>query len=114
MGRVSDGIPNLIAHTRGAEGVRKDGIGGAALEYRFVYRAVPREGDLLALRSGIKALNGRTIVWVHWLFDRESEMAVATAEAVGVNFDLVARKVVDISDAARREMQRYLVPSLSV
>jgi len=113
MGRVSDGIPNLIARTGGADRARKAGIGGAALEYRFVYRAVPREGDVLALRSGIKALNGKTIVWVHWLFDRESGTAVATAEAVGVNFDLVARKAVDISDTARREMQRYLVPALS-
>ena len=36
MGRVSDAIPNLIALTRGED--RSTGaVGGAALEYRFVY-----------------------------------------------------------------------------
>lgn len=52
MGIVSDGIPNLLAQTSGSDRSKTPTIGGAALEYRFVYRRYPRVGDLLTLRSG--------------------------------------------------------------
>ncbi len=114
MGRVSDAIPNLLARLRGEDRSHDDKTGGAALEYRFVYHATPREGDVLALRSGVKALGEKTMIWIHWLFDRETGQAVATAEAVAVTLDLVARKAVAMTDTARRAMERHLVPSLSV
>lgn len=114
MGRVSDGIANLFARTRGKDGARDENTGGAALEYRFVYRGYPRASDVLSLRSGVKALGSKTITWTHWLFDRETGHAVATAEAVGVHFDLTSRKSIELSAAARRAMERHLVPSLTV
>ncbi|MGH7002122.1 MAG: thioesterase family protein, partial [Stellaceae bacterium] len=113
MGRISDAIPNMIAKIRGVDR-SEEGSGGAALEYRLVYHAAPREGDVLALRSGIKAIGSKTFLWGHWLFDRESGEAVATAEAVAVAFDLATRKSIAISAEMRRSLQNHLVPELSV
>lgn len=113
MGRVSDAIPNLIAQTRGHD--RSSGqIGGAALEYRFVFRAPAREGDLLILKSGLKSVSAKTYVWAHWLFDAESGDCFATAEAVAVAMDLATRKAIDIPPDMRAHLERMIVPGLSV
>jgi len=113
IGRVSDAIPNVIVKTRGVDR-SQGGFGGAALEYRLVYHGRPRDGDLLALRSGIRSLGVKTLIWGHWLFDRETGTAVATSEAVAVSFDLAERKAVPIDDATRAALARHLVPELSV
>jgi acyl-CoA thioester hydrolase len=113
IGRVSDAVPNIIVKTRGVDR-SQSGFGGAALEYRLVYHERPREGDLLALRSGIRSLGVKTLIWGHWLFDRETGTAVATSEAVAVSFDLAERKAVAIDDATRAALARHLVPELSV
>jgi acyl-CoA thioester hydrolase len=114
MGHIADGLPNLIAKTRGIDRSEDETLGSAALEYRLVYRAAPRAGDLLALRSGLKAIGAKTINWVQWLFDRESGRAVATAESINVNFDLVQRKSTAIGDQQRRALSRHLAPGLTV
>ncbi|HUN51337.1 MAG TPA: thioesterase family protein [Candidatus Sulfotelmatobacter sp.] len=114
MGRVADGLPNLIAKTRGIDRSEDDGYGSAALEYRFVFRSAPRAGDLLALRSGLKGIGAKTVNWVQWLFDRASGQAVATAESINVNFDLVRRKSMPIGDEQRRALARHIVPGLSL
>lgn len=113
MGRVSDGIPNLIAQTRG-EDRSASRIGGAALEYRFVYRTYAREGDLLVLKSGLKSVGAKTYTWCHWLFDAESGENVATAEAVAISMDLVERKAIEIPPDMRANLERMVVPDLSV
>ena len=116
MARVSDGVPNLVARTRGDDrsSQKDDRLGGAALEYRFVYRAVPRTGDVLVLRSGVKAVGGKTTTWTHWMFDRESGACVATAESVVVTLDLATRKAVEIPPEARRRLERHVVPGITV
>jgi acyl-CoA thioester hydrolase len=114
MGRVADGIPNLVARTRGVDRSSSAELGGAALEYRFVFRSTPRAGDLLALRSGLKALGGKTVNWVQWLFDRESGEAVATAESINVTFDVAERKAIDMGDELRAIFSRHVRPELSV
>ena len=113
IGRVSDSVPNMVAKTRGVD--RSAGAtGGAALEYRLVYHATPRRGDLLALRAGIRAIGPKALTWAHWLFDRETGEAVATTEAVVVSFDLKTRKSVEMPPAQRAALERFLVPGLSV
>jgi acyl-CoA thioester hydrolase len=113
MGRVSDGIPNLIAQTRG-EDRSTSRIGGAALEYRFVYRTPAREGDLIVLKSGLKSVTGKTYVWCHWLFDAETGESIATAEAVAISMDLVERKAIEIPPDMRANLERLIIPGLSV
>ena len=113
MGRVSDAIPNLIAQTSGQD--RSVGrVGGAALEYRFVYRAFAREGDLLVLKSGLKSVSSKTYVWCHWLFDGDTGECFATAEAVAVAMDLVERKAIEIPPDMRTHLEPLVVPGLSV
>lgn len=113
MGRVSDAIPTLIVETRAGD-VRTANVGGAALEYRFVYRKAAESGDLLILKSGLRAVGNKTFSYCHWLFDVESGECVATAEAVAISFDLVARKAIDIPADRRALLESHIIPHLSV
>lgn len=113
MGRVSDAIPNLIAQTRG-EDRSTSSTGGAALEYRLVYRVPAREGDLLILKSGLRSVSSKTYIWCHWLFDAETGECFATAEAVAIAMDLTTRKAIDIPPGMREQLERLVIPGLSV
>lgn len=114
MARVSDAIPNLLGQVTGGDRSQSGRIGGAALEYRFVYRRPALDGDVIAIRSGLKSIGPKTYIWCHWLFDLDSGEAVATAEAVAVSMDLVERKAIPIPDALRAHLETMLVPDLSV
>ncbi|MDO8838960.1 MAG: acyl-ACP thioesterase [Parvibaculum sp.] len=114
MGIVSDGIPNLLAQTSGADRSRTPTVGGAALEYRFVYRRHPRAGDVLTLRSGLKNVGPKIYTWCHWLFDLETGEAIATAEAVAVALDLTTRKAIAIPDEMRTNLESLVIDGLGV
>lgn len=114
MGIVADGIPNLLVQVEGRDRSKTPGLGGAALEYRFVYRRQPRVGDVLTLRSGLKELGEKTYVWCHWLFDLETGEAVATAEAVAIALDLNTRRAMPIPDDLRGRLAERVVPELGV
>ncbi|MEQ1863326.1 MAG: thioesterase family protein [Micropepsaceae bacterium] len=113
MGRVSDAIPNLIVQTSGQDR-SASGIGGAALEYRFVYRDFARDGDVMVLKSGLKSVSSKTYVWCHWLFNAETGECISTAEAVAVAMDLSARKAIEIPPDMRTRLEALIVPGLSV
>jgi acyl-CoA thioester hydrolase len=113
IGRISDAIPNLLAQTRGHD--RTSGsVGGAALEYRIVYRSPARGGDLLVVKSGLKSVSAKTYVWCHWLFDGETGDCLATAEAVAVPLDLTERKAIEIPADMRAHLESLVLPGLSV
>jgi acyl-CoA thioester hydrolase len=114
IGKISDSIPNLLLHAREEADPQGRRIGGAALEYRVVYRSVPREGDLLALRAGLSGFTKKATSWVHWLIDRETGEAVATAESVGVRFDLDARRALEHPPATLQALEAGVVPGLTV
>lgn len=114
IARIWDGVPNSPARGVRREGQPTGKIGSAALEYRLVYHRHVRAGDLLTVRSGLKAVGSKTTTWAHWLFDGESGAAVAAAEAVGVSFDLATRKAVGMGEEVRRAMEELVVPNLSV
>jgi acyl-CoA thioester hydrolase len=115
MGRVSDAIPNLLLRTTGRDRSAETAsrIGGAALEYRFVYRKPARAGDLISVRSGVKSIGPKTYNWVHWILNEETGEALATAEAVAVAMDLDSRKAIPIPDALRAVLMPLIVPGLS-
>lgn len=113
IGRVSDAIPNLIVLTGGGDRATS-GIGGAALEYRFVYRTPIRVGDLLIVKSGLKTVSSKTYVWTHWLFDAETGDCFATSEAVAVAMDLTTRKALSLPDEMRANLERLIIPGISV
>jgi acyl-CoA thioester hydrolase len=112
MGRVSDGIGHFFQHLRGSQ--RGPGIGGAALEYRYVFHERPQLGDIVEVRSGLKGLGNKTSHICHWIFNVETGRCAATSEAVAVSFDLTTRKAIDIPPEARAAMEQRIVPGLSV
>lgn len=114
MGIVSDGIPNLLAQTSGSDRSKTPTVGGAALEYRFIYRRYPRTGDVLTLRSGLKQVGPKTYTWCHWLFDLETGEAVATAEAIAIALDLTTRKSIPIPDEMRANLETLVIEGLGV
>src|SRR4051812_46544704 len=118
IGRVSDGIgafigpfrDTVVAHAE----PRPARIGGAVLEYRLVQLAWPRAGDRVELRSGLVGTEGQAMRVVHWMLDPATGRAWGTSEAVAITFDLDARKVVPISEAARSELAKSAVAGLAL
>jgi acyl-CoA thioester hydrolase len=113
MARFVDAIPHLTAHIPGLRGDADVKIGTVALEARVIYRDAPREGDVLALRSGLKTLAGKTATRVHWLFNLETGEAVATGEILSIFLDLRTRRAVEPAAEQRHEMEKQLLPGLS-
>jgi acyl-CoA thioester hydrolase len=111
MARVSDGIGHYFNALRGQ---RPDGMGGAALEYRYVFHERPRLGDIIEVRSALKGLGNKTNHIVHWIFNVETGRCAATSEAVAVSFDLTTRKAVEIPMEVRLELERKIIEGLSV
>jgi acyl-CoA thioester hydrolase len=118
IGRVSDGIGAFITPFRDTVVAHADDkparVGGAVLEYRLVQLAWPRAGDRVELRSGLAGTEGRAMRVVHWMLDPTTGKAWGTSEAVAITFDLDARKVAPISDAARAELGKSVVPGLTL
>jgi acyl-CoA thioester hydrolase len=111
MARVSDGIGHFFNALRGP---RSKGVGGAALEYRYVFHERPQLGDVIEVRSGLKGIGNKTTHIGHWIFNLETGRCVATSEAVAVSFDLTTRKALAIPPEARAELEKHVVPGLSV
>lgn len=111
MARISDGIGHYFQALRGP---RSQGIGGAALEYRYVFHERPRVGDIIEVRSALKGVGNKTSHICHWVFDVESGRCAATSEAVAVSFDLETRKAIAIPDDVRAHMEKQVLPDLSV
>jgi acyl-CoA thioester hydrolase len=118
IGRVSDGIPRLIRSFRevvvsgAAESPGR--VGGAVLEYRLIQFDWPRAGDRIEIRSGLKDADARTKRVIHWMLDPDTGKAWGAAEAVAVTFDLDARKIIPISDAARLELMQHAKAGLAL
>jgi acyl-CoA thioester hydrolase len=118
IGRVSDGVPGLLGRVRKAvtEAAPQKAarVGGAVLEYRLLYLDWPRAGDHLELRSGISGVEEKTQRMVHWLLDPTTGKAWGSAEAVAVNLDLDARKIIPIAPEARAALKDYIVEGLTI
>lgn len=116
IGRVSDGVPALLADLRKLvkEGspTQPKRMGGAVLENRLDYRSLPRMGDHVEIRSGLAEVTDRFQRMIHWMFDPVSGRLLAVSEAVAINLDLDARKVVPISEEARAVLATRLRPGL--
>ncbi|RYF94523.1 MAG: thioesterase [Caulobacteraceae bacterium] len=118
IGRVSDGIGGLVGPMRaivaGHAPNKPARTGGAVLEYRLVQLGWPRAGERFELRSGLASADGRTMRMIHWMLDPETGKVWGTSEAVAITFDLDARKVVPIEDAARQALMATAVEGLAL
>jgi acyl-CoA thioester hydrolase len=113
IARIWDGVPNLRNRGTGL-GIKEEGMGGAALEYRVAQFRPLRAGQLLTVCSGLKALGEKTTTWTHLVHDGESGAVVAASEAVGIAFDLKLRKAVAIPPERRAALEALLVPGLGL
>jgi acyl-CoA thioester hydrolase len=113
IARIWDGVPNLRNRGTGL-GIKEEGMGSAALEYRVAQCRPLRAGQLLTVCSGLKALGEKTTTWTHLVHDGESGAIVAAAEAVGIAFDLKARKAVAIPAERRAALEALLIPGLGL
>lgn len=118
IGRVSDGIGTFIHPFRDVVVEHADHkpqrMGGAVLEYRIVHLASPRAGDRIEIRSGLLGTDARTMRVVHWMLDPATGEPWGTSEAVAITFDLDARKVVPVTDAARAALSAHEVKGLAL
>jgi acyl-CoA thioester hydrolase len=118
IGRVSDGIPGLVGHTRNviAEAMpeRPKRMGGAVLEYRLVHLDWPRAGDRIAIRSGLVGVDQRTQRMIHWMLDPETGRPWGVSEAVAVTLDLDQRKIVPVPEAAQALLNAAAVKGLTL
>jgi acyl-CoA thioester hydrolase len=114
-GFISDGVSNFFtASSPERARARAEGkVGGAALEYRFVYRKPARIGDIVTVRSGYMGATDKVQKFCHWILDLATGEALATCEVVAVMFDLVARKIIPLPDDVRADIEAIKVDGLS-
>lgn len=112
IGRVSDGVPTLGAALGG--GPRREGVGGAVLEYRLAYANRPRAGDRYDVRSGLISFDDRSQRVAHWVLDPETGAPWATSEAVAISLDLEARKIIPLTDETKVRLASRVTPGLTL
>jgi acyl-CoA thioester hydrolase len=116
IGRVSNGMPNLLSQWREdatAEMTEIDGIeriaGAAVLEYRLDYLAWPSIGDLTAIYSGLVEISDKTNKLRHLVLDPITGRPWCVCEALAVTLDLKARKIVANPPRARAALEAMMV-----
>jgi len=114
MGFISDGVPHFFDALGELQRDTDKSIGAAALEYRIVYRATARVGDLLSIHSGLQGVSSKATLFCHWMFDEESGRCVATSHAVAVCFDLESRRALTIPEDVRPRLEAQVVEGLRV
>jgi acyl-CoA thioester hydrolase len=116
IGRVSDGIPQLIGRVRSiiaaTAASRPKRVGGAVLEYRLIYLDWPRAGDRITIRSGLSAIEERTQRVVHWMIDPETGRPWGTSIAVAATLDLDTRKLVPATPQALEQLSALVTADL--
>jgi len=113
LGRIGDGIPRLGVKPHDAP--ERDGrMGGAAVEYRLVMFETPRLGDRIELRSCLAEAAPRYRRFVHWLLDPDTGKPWGVAANVGVSFDLVTRKLTELSGEDLAAHQSLVVPGFVI
>lgn len=116
IGRVSDGVPNLIGTFRQTVSDHAASpplkTGGAVLEYRVLYLDWPGCGDRFEIRSGVSGVDARTQKITHWMLDPAGGRPWGVAEAAVITFDLEHRKMVSISQEAQAVIGARIKPQL--
>ena len=120
IGRVSDSVPNLMAAWRDevAKAAEAKGekvrSGAAVLEYRLKYRAWPKAGDIVEVRTGLGKVMPKVHSLVHWIMDPRTGKAWCTSEAVAVTFALDTRKVIQANPEHMALLEERAVRGLSI
>ena len=114
IGRISDGVPNLLALIDDEESMerRLDGeIGGAVIEYNLQIHSPLEQGHIFSQLSGIRAVAGKTFHISHLILDHTLGCCAVSAEVVALGIDLVARRAIAISESQRKKLEQFLLVS---
>ncbi len=101
-GRYSDGAPiiwNNMGFDRAAMQQRQEG--SVVVEMMQYYRRPLVAGDAAIVMSGLADHGDKIVKLAHFIFEAETGMLAACAEAVGVKFDQKIRKVMAFSEEER-------------
>ena len=117
VGRVSDSVPNVLDGWRKKAAAGAGGgprVGGAVLEYRLVYHAQPKAGDLYELYSSYAGATGKTHALVHWMMDPNTGTPWATMQVTAITMDIDKRKAVEPPPELMAELEAVVPKGLSV
>ena len=112
-GRVSDSVPNLLYNWR-KEVAGELRIGGAALEHRIRYHAMPQVGDRFEMYTSFGAAAGKTHSLIHWLMNPDSGRPWASVEVTAIALDLDARKAVPAPPEMIAKLSELAPPGLKL
>lgn len=120
IARASDAVPWVLSEWR-AQGAKAaaadDGVerrpGGAAVEFRIVFRRWPRAGDHLLVRSAITEVMPKANRLVHWILDPATGQGWASIEAVAITFDLITRKSFVAPEPMRQALAAIAIPAMT-
>ena len=82
--------------------------GTVVLELRLNYLREVRSGAMLVVKSAVTRIEGRTLTFVHYMFDAETGEAVATGEVIAIMLDLDARRSVAFTDEERESLMPHV------
>jgi acyl-CoA thioester hydrolase len=95
---LAEHMPELAGH-----------LGGATVELRTAYRRWPRAGDRLVMRSALSGLTPKVSRLTHWMLDPATGQAWTETEMLVVNFDLHARKAVELAPGVLKVLETRLI-----
>jgi len=87
---------------------RERHVGSAAVQYDVRYLKELRAGSPILLRSTMLDVGNKTLRFGHRLYNSASGELAATADIVGVTFDLKARKAIAVPDEVRAAAQKLM------
>ena len=109
MSRFSDGAGHLwqaIGFNKATMMEKRRGT--VVLELRLNYLREVSSGTMLIAKSTLTRVEGKTLTFVHYMFDAETGEAVATGEVIAVMLDLDARKTVPFTDEERATLTNHV------
>ena len=115
MARIAEDAPHLMwPMLEEVQRLRRRPIGAVQLEYRFVYFDPPRLGDRYELWAGLCAGERRIHRAAYWFLNPQDGRPWASAEGVGVCFDMETRKSVTLAEAELAPWVHALRPALTI
>ena len=79
--------------------IRENNKGMAGLEQKTIYNAEVLSGDLLHIKSKILEVKDKTIKFIHFMYNSETGVEVASSELIVVHLDRKERKACSLPKA---------------
>lgn len=116
LGRVSNSVVNFKAgfpeEWAFHQGETTRRIGSPLLECRIKVQRWPRAGDGYVMRSGLKSFGPKVRNIVHWILDPATGKPWWSMEGVAAAMDLDSRKIIDLSDEVRAELEQACIAGI--